>query len=297
LRKILLIAVVVLVALTGISLLGAYLITKQDHGFELGDKVAVIKISGTISMGNSVGVFGEEVASPESIISKIDKAESDGSVKAILLEINSPGGSVVASEEIANRIKETKKPTVAWMSEIATSGAYYVASPCDHIVADRGTITGSIGVISIFPEYSGLLEKIGVNMTVIKGGEFKDFSTGYRPMTEEEEAMMEDVILEIYDMFTGEVAANRNLSVDYVKEVAEGKVYSGPRAQELGLVDSVGTRKDAIRIAGRLGGIEGEPKTITYTERKFLQEFVGVAFYNFGVGFARGVGLVEPPRY
>jgi protease-4 len=297
LRKILLIIIGVTVVLAGISLLGAYLITKQDHGFELGDKVAVIKISGRISMGDSMGIFGEEVASPENIISKIDKAESDSSVKAILFEINSPGGSVVASEEIANRIKEIEKPTVAWMSEMATSGAYYVASPCDHIVADKGTITGSIGVISIFPEYSGLLKKIGVNMTVIKAGEYKDFSTGYRPMREEERAMMEDVILEIYDMFTEEVARNRNLPVDYVREVAEGKVYSGTRAQELGLVDSVGSRKDAIRIAGELGQIEGEPKTITYSERKFFEEFVGVAFYNFGRGFARGLGAGETPRY
>ncbi|NOZ77156.1 MAG: signal peptide peptidase SppA [Euryarchaeota archaeon] len=296
-RNILIIAAAVLVVLLGISLLGAYVVTKQADGFELGDKVAVIKIYGTISMGDSTGVFGEEVATPASIISKIDKAERDGSVKAIVFEINSPGGSVVASEEIANRIKETQKPTVAWMSEIATSGAYYVASPCDYIVADRGTITGSIGVISVFPEYSGLLQKIGVNMTVIKAGEYKDFSTGYRPMTEEEQRMMEEVILEIYDMFTEEVAANRNLSVEYVKEVAEGRVYSGPKAKELGLVDEVGTRRDAVRIAGELGGIEGEPKTVTYTEKSFLEEFMGMAFYHFGAGFARGLGINEAPMY
>ncbi|MFH1774263.1 MAG: signal peptide peptidase SppA, partial [Methanobacteriota archaeon] len=210
-RKIL-ILLLLLIALVGVSILGAYVITKQDREFAFGDKVALIDIHGTISMSSDSSIFGEVRATPENFKKALKQAERDSSVKAILLDINCPGGSVVASGEIADAIKNCKKPTIAWLSEIAASGGYYVASAADYIVADRATITGSIGVISMFPEYSRLMEKIGVNVSVIKAGKYKDFSTGYRPMTEEEKEMLESVVYEIYEQFINEVAENRNLS-------------------------------------------------------------------------------------
>jgi protease-4 len=219
----------------------------------------------------------------------LDKSSRDSSIKAVVIEVNSPGGSVVASDEIARAIEEFEKPTVAWVGEMGASGAYYVASSCDYIVADQASVVGSIGVISIFPEYSRLLEKIGVNMTVIKGGEYKDFSAGFRPLTEEEEEMMEEMVLEIYDQFLTVVADNRNLSKSYVEGVAEGKIYSGRKAKELGLVDEVGGRDSAIDIAAQMGGIEGEPRIVTYERATFFEEFVGTAFANFGYGFAKGL--------
>jgi protease-4 len=289
-RKYLTIIALVLVGFLAISLLGAYLVTKQDS-LAFGDSVAVIKVHGTISMSADSGVLQEGRATPEKFKEAMNQANRDGSVKAILIEINSPGGSVVASDEIARAVKESEKPVVAWLGEIAASGGYYVASAADYIVADKASITGSIGVISIFPEYSKLLEKIGVNFTVVKGGEFKDFSTGYRPMTEEEREMLEGLVQEIYGQFLNEVADNRNLSVDYVRSVAEGKIYTGTKARDLKLVDDVGGRDYAIKKAAELGGIEGEPNVITYGKKAFLEEFLGKASANFGYGF--GKALIE----
>ncbi len=289
-RKYLLIILVVFVAFVSISVLGAYLVTKQDR-LSLGDKVAVIKVYGTISMSGDTGLFEESRATPDKLKEALLQAERDGSVKAILLEINSPGGSVVASDEMARAIKETKKkkPVVAWMGEMATSGAYYIATASDYVIADRATITGSIGVISVFPEYSRLLEKLGINVTVVKGGEYKDFSMGYRPMTEKEREMLENLVQEIYDQFLDEVAANRNLSETYVKSVAEGRIYTGSTAKELKLVDDVGGKEYAIKKAAELGGIEGEPNIVTYGRRGIFEEFLGKASAGFGYGFAKGL--------
>ena len=286
--KKLIIALILLVGLFSVSLLGAYMLIKHDSvGF--GEGVAIIPLYGTISVSQGTGLFAQQTATPENFKEMLDKSSHDGSIKAVVIDINSPGGSVVASDEIARAIEEFEKPTVAWVGEIGASGGYYVASSCDYIVADQASVVGSIGVISIFPEYSRLLEKIGVNMTVIKGGEFKDFSTGFRPLTEEEEEMMEEMVLEIYDQFLTVVADNRNMSKSYVKSVAGGKIYSGRKAKELGLVDEVGGRGSAIDIAAQMGGIEGEPRIVTYERATFFEEFVGTAFANFGYGFAKGL--------
>lgn len=266
------------------------MVTRHDR-LPLGDKVAVIKIYGSISMSADTGIFEDSRATPDKLKEALAQAERDSSVKAILLEINSPGGSVVASDEIARAIKETskKKPVVAWMGEIATSGAYYVATAADYVIADNATITGSIGVISIFPEYSKLLEKLGINVTIVKGGEYKDFSMGYRPMTDEEREMLETLVLEIYDQFLSEVAANRNLSESYVRSVAEGRIYTGKTAKKLMLVDDIGGKEYAIKKAAELGGIEGTPKVVTYGKRGIFEEFLGKASAGFGYGFAKGL--------
>lgn len=287
-RKIL-ILLLLLIVLVGVSMLGAYFITEQDRELAFGNKVALINIHGTISISSDSSMFGEKRATPENFKKALKQAEDDRSVKAILLDINSPGGSVVASGEIADAIKKSKKPTVAWLGEIAASGGYYVASAADYVVADRATITGSIGVISMFPEYSKLMEKIGINVSVIKAGKYKDFSTGYRPMTEEEKKMFESVVYEIYEQFTNEVAENRNLSREYVSSIAEGRVYTAKKAKELRLVDEVGNRDFALKKAAELGGIDGEPKTVTYERRAFFEDFIGTAFAKLGYGFAKAL--------
>ncbi len=271
------------------SILGAYFITKPDREFAFGDKVALINIHGTISMSSDSSIFGEERATPENFKKALKQAEGDSSVKAILLDINSPGGSVVASEEIADAVKNSKKPVVAWLGEIAASGGYYAASAADYIVADKATITGSIGVISMFPEYSKLMEKIGVNVSVIKAGKYKDFSSGYRPMTEEEKEMFESVVYEIYEQFITEVAENRNISKEYVSSIAEGRVYTAKKAKELKLVDEVGNREFALKKAAELGRIEGEPKVVTYRHRAFFEDFIGTASTRIGYGFAKAL--------
>lgn len=294
------IAIVLLfiLALIFISFGGAYLVTRD--GIKIGDKVAVIEVHGVISSTESEGLLGVGGATPRNIRRQIERAEGDSSVKAILLEINSPGGTIVASEAIAEAVKDAKKPTVAWLGEIAASGGYYVASASDYIVADRGSMTGSIGVIFIFPQYESLLEKVGVKMRVIKAGKFKDIGSPYRNMTEEEEAIVNEWVQDAYNDFIQTVADNRNLSSSYVRTIAEGNIYTGRRAVELKLADQTGTRQEAINIAGHMGGIEGKPNVITYRERGFLRDFVGVASTRFGYGFARGLlsaQTTETPSY
>ncbi|RMF88893.1 MAG: signal peptide peptidase SppA [Methanobacteriota archaeon] len=292
-RKLVLIAAV-LAVITVISLAGAYLLTREDIDF--GDKVAVIEVHGVITSAQTSGLFEVEGPTPERIRSQIEKAEKDPSVKAIVLDIDSPGGTIVASEAIAEAVKDAKKPTVAWLGEIATSGGYYVASAADYIVADKGTMTGSIGVIFVFPQYERLLDKLGVKMRVFKAGKYKDIGSPYRNMTEEEEEILNELVQTSYEDFLETVAENRNLSMDYVRSIAEGKLYTGRKAVEVGLADQVGTRQDAIEIAGHLGGIEGTPEVITYRERGFLHDFVGVASSRFGYGFARGLLSAEAPE-
>ncbi len=293
--KKLIIALVLLFGLAGISLAGAYLLTKGSTvGF--GEKVAVIPLYGTIAVSQDSGVLGGQGTTPKGFKEMLKRAGRDSSVKAVVIEINSPGGSVVASDEIARALEEFEKPTVAWIGEVGASGAYYVASSCDYIVADQAGIVGSIGVISIFPEYSRLLEKIGVNMTVIKGGEFKDFSTGFRPMADEEKEMMEDIVEEIYEQFLDVVAESRGLSKTEVASIADGRIYTGKKAKELNLVDEVGGRDRAIEIAANMGGIEGEPSYVEYKKSVgFFEEVMGTAFVNLGYGFAKG--LVEVGAY
>jgi protease-4 len=285
---------VIFICFVLVSFAGAYIITRDS--ISLGDKVAVIEVKGIISSSQSAGLFEIQGATPANVRNQIEKAEGDPSVKAILLEINSPGGTIVASEAIAEAVKEAKKPTVAWLGEIAASGGYYVASATDYIVADRGSMTGSIGVIFVFPQYDRLLDKIGVKMRVIKAGKYKDIGSPYRNMTPEEEDLVNEWVQSAYGDFIQTVADNRNLSEDYVRSVAEGALYTGSRAVELKLADTTGTRKDAINIAGHLGGIEGKPDIITYRERGFFRDIVGVASSRFGYGFAVGLLSAESPE-
>ncbi len=284
----LLIIVFVFFGLVIVSIGGAYLLTRNSVDLG-GENVAVIEVHGVISSQQVDGLFGGQGATPEVIRKQIEKAERDSSVKAILIVVNSPGGTIVASEAIAEAISDAKKPTVAWLGEMAASGGYYVASATDYIVADQGSMTGSIGVIFTFPQYDTMLDKIGVRMRVFKAGKYKDIASPYRNMTPEEEAIVNEWVMSAYDDFIQVVADNRNLSNSYVRSVAEGNIYTGRKAVELRLADSVGTRKEAIEIAAHMGGIEGEPGIVTYRGRGFFSDFVGVASARFGYGFARGL--------
>jgi len=292
-RKLAVIAVII-IALVAISIGGAYLLTRE--GISQGGKVAVIEVHGLISTTPSSGFLEIEGATPEKIKKQIEKAEKDPQVKAIVLDINSPGGTIVASEAIAQAVKSAKKPTVAWLGEIALSGGYYVASAADYVVADKGSMTGSIGVIFVFPQYEKLLDKLGIRMRVFKAGRYKDIGSPYRNMTEEEEEIVNEWLQTAYDDFIHAVAENRNLSESYVRSIAEGRIYTGAKAVELGLANQVGTREDAIEIAGHMGGIKGKPGVITYRERGFFRELVGVTAARFGYGFARGLLSAEAPE-
>ncbi len=234
-----------------------------------GGAVAVVPVHGSITMGGCpAGLFdSESCADVEEIKDLLKSADRDPSVKAILLDVYSGGGNVVASRELMRAVKATKKPTVAWIGEIGTSGAYYAASAADTVMADENSMTGSIGVIMFVEHYYGLFDWVGINVTTIKAGDSKDIASPYRPMTEEERLELQSMIDKVYDSFVADVAENRHMSLDVAKKAAQGRIYLGVEAKDAGLVDELGGYDDAVARAAVLGGIRGEPE-VRKPERK-----------------------------
>ncbi|MCK4491154.1 MAG: signal peptide peptidase SppA, partial [Candidatus Altiarchaeales archaeon] len=228
----------------------------------IGEKIMVISIRGGITSEEcSRDLLGgsSKCTSVGEIRRKLENAEGDGTVRAVILDINSGGGSVVASREMMRAVRGFRKPIVARIGEVGASGAYYVASATDKIIADADSLTGSIGVVMTVQHYYGLYEKLGINVTVIKAGESKDIGSPYREMTEEEKGELKEMIDKIYYDFVRDVSVNRNLSFSYVENISDGSIYLGSEARELGLVDYLGGMDKAIEVASELGGIRGTP--------------------------------------
>jgi protease-4 len=216
------------------------------------DRVAMVKIEGIL-------------ISSEHIVEELNDYADDASVKAIVIRIDSPGGGVVVSQEIYNAVKNAKregKKIIVSMGSVAASGGYYVAAAADKIVANPGTLTGSIGVKMEFANVEKLLEKIGVKGMVVKAGEFKDIGSPYRDMTAQEKKLLQDVIDDVHNQFIKAVAEGRNLPEADVRAIADGRIFTGQQALALKLVDQMGDLADSIRLAGSLAGIKGRPKVI-----------------------------------
>lgn len=228
----------------------------------IGDAVAVIRLDGTISSDSAENYVTLQGITPELVDDLLAQAAANPDVKAVVVRVNSPGGSVVASDEIYRAFLEYDKPIVLWMGDMAASGGYYIACGADYVFAHPGTLTGSIGVISQFLNVEELMSKVGVDAVVITSGPSKDIGSPFREMTEEEQALWGEITDEVYDGFVEIVAQARDLPLDEVRELADGRVYTGRQALERGLVDDVGTPDDAIAKAAELGGIEGEPRVI-----------------------------------
>jgi len=226
-----------------------------------GDAVAVIRLEGTITSGPE-DYFTTPGIIPERAADLLGQAAADPAIKAVVVRVNSPGGSVVASDEIYHALLEFEKPVVIWMGEMAASGGYYIACGGDYIFAHPNTLTGSIGVISQFLNVEELMDKVGVDAVVITSGPHKDIGSLFREMTEEEQEMWERIIDETYEGFVEIVVQARNLPLEDVRELADGSIYTGQQALKLGLVDEVGTLDGAIAKAADLSGIEGEPRVI-----------------------------------
>jgi len=232
-----------------------------DRDIELGgfgDKVAIIDVFGVIS-------------SSDDVVRQLKRYREDSSVPSIVLNIDSPGGGIAASQEIYEEIKKTKekgKKIVAAMRSVAASGGYYIACAGDTIVANPGTITGSIGVIFEFPVAEKLFKKIGLEFEVVKSGEVKDVGTFTRPMTGKERELLQSVIDDAFRQFVDVLVEEREMPRGEVLKIADGRIFTGFQAKELGLVDVLGNLEDAIRIAGMMGGIEGPPKTVKEKKRK-----------------------------
>ena len=249
-----------LAAMSGLTANGATQNESHLSGPLSGPAVAVIDIDGEIASGSSGTIGVSSLAVSGDIIPLVKRAASDSEVKAILLRINSPGGSVVASDEIYHALKGCGKPIVVSMGELAASGGYYISMAGQYLVANPNTLTGSIGVISEFPEASQLMKNLGVTVAVIKSGSVKDLGSLYRPMTDEEKALWQKVIDETYESFVQIVAAGRHMPVEKVRALADGRVFTGRQALALGLVDALGYEEDAIVKAAALGGIKGTPR-------------------------------------
>lgn len=237
---------------------------KPDVSF--GRKVALIELEGTI-------------VDSRDIVRQFKKYRDDASVEAIVFRVESPGGGITPSQEIFDIVKKTRdsgKPVIVSMGSVAASGGYYVACPADTIVANPGTITGSIGVIIQYPNVDKLLDKVGVKFTTIKSGQFKDALSPYRDMTKPEEAYLQNFVMNAYEQFVAAVAGERNLDTAYVRQYADGRVYTGEQALELKLVDVLGTYDDAIMIAAKKAGIPGAPETIK--EKKYKPSLYDIIF-------------------
>jgi protease-4 len=220
-------------------------------------KIAVIPLSGTIVGAGQAGLLTSAGITPDLVRGYLNRAKADGFVKAVVLHIESPGGSAAASQEIANDIlrfkEETGKPVVVSMGDVAASGGYYISAYADRIVANPATLTGSIGVISEFIYIEGLLEKLGLEMEIIKAGEHKDM--GIRPLTDEERQIMQAITDDLYEQFVDAVAEGRNLPPETVRNLATGQLYTGSQALKLGLVDELGGQDRAIELAAELAGV------------------------------------------
>ena len=206
----------------------------------------------------------------------------DPMVKAIVVRIDSPGGGVAPSQEIYNAVKrvrkEQNKTVVASMGTVAASGGYYIAVGTDRILANPGTLTGSIGVIMQMANFQELLDKIGVKSVVIKTGKFKDLGSPFRPMKEEDRQLLESVMHDTLNQFIEAVADGRSMDASEVEQLADGRVFTGRQAKSVLLIDEIGDLHDAIKLAGELGGIEGTPRILETTKPFSFQEFLESTF-------------------
>lgn len=286
------IGVGILAALIILFVLGILIIViaGSDDGIG-GGNVAVIAIHGPISASDATKLSGK-AATADNIIELVKKAEDSSAVKAILLDINSPGGTAVGSAEIAEAIKNAKKPTVAVIREYGASGAYWIATAADHVIANRASITGSIGVIASSLEFGEFIEEYNISYRRMVAGRLKDIGTPYRSMTDEENMLFQQSLDELHAIFKEEVAANRNLPMEKVDELATGMFYTGEQALALGLVDQLGTKEEAKKYLEQQLGVEVE--FTKYEKPKTLAEVLFSSFqdYAFTVGMGMGESVV-----
>lgn len=249
------------------------------------ETIVIIPIDGTILSDESGAQFGEKIVASTEVIEFLDKANKDKNVKGIILEINSPGGSALASKEIVDKVKSIEKPIVSWIREVGASGAYWVASASDKIIADELSITGSIGVISSYLEFSGLLEDYNITYEDLRTGKYKGIKSPYKKLNEEEREILLKKLEIIHKIFAEDVSKNRGKDLT---NLANGLFYLGKEAKDLGLIDELGGKELAINITKQLANIT-EAEIVKYEKEKglfdLLSKFGASAFYSFGQGF------------
>lgn len=243
---------VAIIAMYGLGLLGG-----AGRPFSLREKVGIIAIE---------GIIGDA----EELIEQINAFADDRGIRAVVLRIDSPGGGVVPSQEIYQAVRELKKKkkVVASMGSVAASGGYLIAVAADRIVANPGSITGSISAVMHYANVEELMKKVGVRSSVVKSGKFKDIGSPAREMTAEERSLIQAIVDDIYDQFVRTIAENRKLPLQRIFELADGRIFSGRQARDLGLVDDLGGLQDAVLLAGKLSGMEGSPEIVHGMKKK-----------------------------
>ncbi len=260
------------------------LIGTAGSGKLFSQTVAIIPIKGEISSQPS-DYFSY---STDELVEQIKQMDDDPSVAAILLDIDSPGGTVVGTKQVVHQLRQTQKPVIAYIGEMGASAGYYIASATDYVICDEDSLTGSIGVISMYPDLNGLMDKLGIRMTVYKAGENKDMGSPFREPTVEEQRIFQSLLDETFQHFKRDVLAFRGdkINSSRFEQIADGRVLSGTQAQQIGLVDELGTREYAIQKAAELGEITGEPEIYQVTKPPItLFDLFSSAGYSFGAGF------------
>lgn len=251
----------------GIFVLSLVITIASKDSVSLGQKIALVRIEGPI-------------LDAKNIVSDIKSYTKDTSIKAIVIRVDSPGGAVVPSQEIHDAVKRAveHKTVVVSMGSVAASGGYYLAVPADVIIANPGTLTGSIGVIMEIPNAKELLNKIGIKSEVIKSGKHKDMASIFRGVGKEERDILQNALDDVHDQFITAVAEGRELDINYVRQLADGRIFTGRQAQQVGLVDELGDLQYAIKTAAEMVGIVGEPEVISKRDRHPLYEMLSGDF-------------------
>jgi len=258
-KKACIVLVVLLLVLLGLS--AAIALFQKD--MPIGEKVAVVRVEGPI-------------LDSKNTIEELKDYVTNQSVKAIILRVDSPGGAVAPSQEIYEEVRKAaaKKKVVVSMGSVAASGGYYISAPASRIVANPGTLTGSIGVIMEIPNLEGLLNKVGVKTEVIKSGEHKDMASVFRGIGKEERVILQNVLDDVHEQFIDAVVEGRKMPPEKVRKIADGRVFTGRQAVKVGLVDELGNLEDAVKTAAKLAGISGEPSVLDKKEKTSLTDFL-----------------------
>ncbi|GAB6159059.1 hypothetical protein JCM39194_22590 [Desulfotomaculum varum] len=242
-----------------------------------GDKIAVVHIEGMIVSAAPGGFGASGVAAADRIVSELQEARENPDIKAVILKLNTGGGTVVGSDEIGRevaRVRRSGKKVVAAMGEMAASGGYWIACQADKIVANPGTFTGSIGVIMELTNLQDLYNKLGVKFDNFKTGPNKDMGASYRQLTPEQREIFQGLVNDTYEDFIKVVAEGRRLDPARVRQLADGRIYTGKQARALGLVDELGDFTEAVQITARLAGLKGEPELVDMSgQPPFWQQF------------------------
>ena len=256
------------------------------------DEILIIPIKGIISTSSSSLPFESSNANVDSILKELKKAKEDSSIKAVILDINSPGGTVVASKEIANAVKNLNKPSISVIREVGASGAYWVASSSDMIIADELSITGSIGVIGSYLQFSKLMQQYGVTYEELTGGEYKDLGSSFKELEQNERNILQGKIDMIHEFFINDVKENRKLTD--TKRISTGEFFLGIEAKELGLIDKFGNRETAIEEAKKLADLKS-PRIVEFEQKRSLLDLLGSVsatnFYYLGRGIGSELSL------